>query len=528
MSGLPHPLALFSLCPRNERAERVVSHPNNSHHRVSILDGGRLTYAIGIGFHTRGKSSTTLATLGRGVDVDIFVEGNSVSKLQCSFEINPGTGVVMLYDRSHCCTTRVSGENVMPFEYGRVRRVLVQRGLNTVIGMGGERCDLVQFELVWYRDHGQTAETIKSVEALSYHQVENPRLTQTMDVAATELSSRRETRPHTPGNLQLKMRYVMRERLGSGQFGIVYKAIDVDSGKFMAVKIIRRPTEALEQEQWKASLYFALKREVETLSRIYHPYIVDYIGSQGWDGPQLEIFMGLKEGSLQSLVSRGGVNTSNIAEFVFPQMLQALDYIASIGIVHRDVKPENILYVSQAGGRYQFQLGDFGLCNRTIDAATFAGSPPFMAPEMFQGAQTHKVDVWSLFVTMLWVMDANGFRGKSYLFKTYEDVKQAILSAESDVNASKIREMAVVNPGERASAAQMLVKHYNGDGLSTPRSQVPPLGPPASPTRAITRRLRRNPAIDETKEMFRILKARNSQLSRRYGGPLNHNLRLKP
>ena len=59
-------------------------------------------------------------------------------------------------------------------------------------------------------------------------------------------------------------------KLGSGQFGEVYKAIDIDSGKFMAVKILERSTRVLKQEDWRQLLYYALKREVETLSEISH------------------------------------------------------------------------------------------------------------------------------------------------------------------------------------------------------------------------------------------------------------------
>jgi len=132
----------------------------------------------------------------------------------------------------------VFGENATPFERARdERKVLVQKGLNTIIGMGGERRNLVQFELEWHQDPTQTAETIKDYDALPCGRVENPRLARTVDEAPTDLPSRRETRPHTPGQRQrqLKMRYVVGGMLGSGQFGEVYKAIDVDSGKFMTV-----------------------------------------------------------------------------------------------------------------------------------------------------------------------------------------------------------------------------------------------------------------------------------------------------
>jgi serine/threonine protein kinase len=67
------------------------------------------------------------------------------------------------------------------------------------------------------------------------------------------------------------MRYVtVGDRLGSKTYRTVYKAIDVDLGKFMAVKILKRPTRALKQEDWRISLHYALKREVETLSKISH------------------------------------------------------------------------------------------------------------------------------------------------------------------------------------------------------------------------------------------------------------------
>jgi serine/threonine protein kinase len=239
--------------------------------------------------------------------------------------------------------------------------------------------------------------------------------------------------------------------------------------------------------------------------------------------------MGLKEGTLESLVE-SRADASAVANLVFPQMLQALDCIAWKGIVHRDVKPENILYVSQPDGQHQFQLGDFGLCNRIIDAATFAGTYLYMPPEMLQeGDQTHKVDVWSLFVTMLWILDAGEFRQRSNRFKTVAEVQRAVLSAALNVDSvSRIREMAIVNPKERASAAQMLVKYFNGVGLSTPRNQVtaltnspppkiaaaraPPPAPPSLTTRTTQTKPRgpqMNANIFAAAAQYRVEKARD-------------------
>ncbi len=187
--------------------------------------------------------------------------------------------------------------------------------------------------------------------------------------------------------------------------------------------------------------------------------------------------MGLKEGTLQSLI-RGGcsIPVVDLGTTVLYHMLQAIDFLAMNGIVHRDIKPENILYVSRPG-QYYFQLGDFGLSNRQIIATTFAGSMLYVAPEMFQnGEQTHKADVWSLYVTMLWTLDVAGFRDASKTFKAPDDARAAVLLVASNTDSvSVIQQMARPNPNERASAAQMLVKCFDGKGLTIPQNQVPPL-----------------------------------------------------
>ncbi len=62
---------------------------------------------------------------------------------------------------------------------------------------------------------------------------------------------------------------------------------------------------------------------------------------------------------------------------------------------------------------------------------------------------------------MLWILDAGEFRQRSNRFKTIAEVQRAVLSAASNVHlVSKVREMAIINPESRASAAQMLVKHF--------------------------------------------------------------------
>jgi serine/threonine protein kinase len=198
------------------------------------------------------------------------------------------------------------------------------------------------------------------------------------------------------------------------------------------------------------------------------------------------------------------VSTDSLARTVFEHMLQAIDCLAVAGIVHRDLKPENILY-TPLNNSYRFRLGDFGLSNRIASAETFAGSLLYMAPEMHQGGQqTHKVDVWSLFVTMLWTLDVNNFRQKLSV-TGLKDMQEFISSCVAAME--KIAEMAKADPEERASAAQMLVKHFGSNGLSTPRHLVPPLPNAAKAGRMAEARpkvLRKAPATDP----FRVRKAR--------------------
>lgn len=257
----PHPLSLFSLVPYNEKAAAAVTDACNKHLVTQLRNG---TLALNVG-HFRSKSSKhTLATLGRG-DTDIYIPGSSISRIQCSFEINPSSNAVMFYDRSHCQTSQVYGEHATPFEYGRTRKVVVQKGCNTIIGMGGVRRDLVKFRLEWHVHPLETMQRMK--ERLETELDDHPNLART-DEGVTTLPSGRETRPYSAGIRQLEIRYAKRRILGSGAFGEVHVAINMDSGDVMAVKTIKRPP-LLQKENWQAN-NMTIKREVDILSGINH------------------------------------------------------------------------------------------------------------------------------------------------------------------------------------------------------------------------------------------------------------------
>lgn len=101
----PHPSALFSLVPTNNQTRAILAHANNGH-LVSLIPNLRgpkypkgIACRLNIGFHIGSKSRHTLATLGRN-GADIVVEGSSISRIHCSFEIHKDSRLIMLYDRS--------------------------------------------------------------------------------------------------------------------------------------------------------------------------------------------------------------------------------------------------------------------------------------------------------------------------------------------------------------------------------------------------------------------------------------------
>ena len=150
-----------------------------------------------------------------------------------------------------------------------------------------------------------------------------------------------------------------------------------------------------------------------------------------------------------------------------------IDYLGNVNVIHRDLKPANILFTRKSASDFHFQIADFGLCNFNDNARTYTGSPMFMAPEILRNdgvRQTVKVDVWSLFVTMAYVMDVNGYRKKR--FGTNQHIIENALKAAETTLLSPLKDMAILDPNERASAADMLIKLYKGEGLTTPLDQI--------------------------------------------------------
>jgi serine/threonine protein kinase len=176
--------------------------------------------------------------------------------------------------------------------------------------------------------------------------------------------------------------------------------------------------------------------------------------------------MGLIEGNLTSLVECGVFEKGALAVVVFEHTLRGLKRLAEDRIIHRDIKPDIILYTTK-NNVYHFKIGDFGIANYEVFAETLVVTRIYLAPEMNpergemvleREKQTHKIDVWSLYVTMFWALNINGFRSSlaSKRFRSRKELQKAIESTRSDTRVRAIRAMAEVDPVKRAAAADML------------------------------------------------------------------------
>lgn len=156
--------------------------------------------------------------------------------------------------------------------------------------------------------------------------------------------------------------------------------------------------------------------------------------------------------------------------------------MSSYNLCHRDVKPANILYYpkdSTEPGQYHFELADFGLVNAKQCAKTFCGTPVYQAPELFRQAdysitsQSPKMDIWSLFATLMDVHPRFNFPPRDP--HTYSEILEAIRGAADKF--PNLSYMAREDPAYRPNAAQLLVKHFDGEGRTT-TGNLPPMSHP--------------------------------------------------
>ncbi|MGE0640256.1 MAG: protein kinase [Thermoanaerobaculia bacterium] len=196
-------------------------------------------------------------------------------------------------------------------------------------------------------------------------------------------------------------RYQLLSPLGRGAMGVVYRAHDPQLERDVAVKLIALAEGTGEEAFAETSGRFS--REARVAARIHHPNVVT-VYDAGESGDRLFLVMELVEGeALSSRLSRGEFPDRDQSLEIAAQAADALAAAHLAGIVHRDVKPGNILLSS----RGQVKVSDFGVA-RAVGETTeltrtgmMVGSPAYMAPEQVSGrALDGRADLFSLGVVL--------------------------------------------------------------------------------------------------------------------------------
>ncbi|KAJ4489640.1 hypothetical protein C8J55DRAFT_422362 [Lentinula edodes] len=212
----------------------------------------------------------------------------------------------------------------------------------------------------------------------------------------------------------ISIRWQQGRFIGAGAFGSVYLAVNLDTGGLMAVKEIK-----FQELSGIPNLYSQIKDELSVMEMLHHPNVVEYYGIEVHRDKVYIFEEYCQGGSLAASLAHGRIEDERIIQVYTMQMLEGLAYLHSRGIVHRDIKPDNIL-LDHLG---VIKFVDFGAAkilakNQRSMAArsrradndptnagglgmnnSLTGTPMYMSPEVIKNDKRGRhgaMDVWSL------------------------------------------------------------------------------------------------------------------------------------
>nr|GAT44122.1 MAP kinase kinase kinase [Mycena chlorophos] len=266
-------------------------------------------------------------------------------------------------------------------------------------------------------------------------------------------------------------KWVRGELIGRGTYGRVYLGLNVTTGEMIAVKQVEIPRTASDKiDSRQVTVVQALKMESETLKVLDHPNIVQYLGFEETPS-NLSIFLEyVPGGSIGSCLLKHGKFEEDVTKSFTSQILAGLEYLHSKGIIHRDLKSDNIL-VEMSG---VCKISDFGISKRTDDHndahTAMQGTVFWMAPEVINTQKkgyNSKIDIWSIgcVVLEMWAGTRpwTGDEMVAVMFKLFQSKQPPpvpeglVLTQQADDFRLKC---FAINPEERPTAAELRRHSY--------------------------------------------------------------------
>eukprot|EP00128_Syssomonas_multiformis_P008811 Colp12_sorted_trinity150504_noHs@25480 len=289
--------------------------------------------------------------------------------------------------------------------------------------------------------------------------------------------------------------YKMLKTIGEGAFSKVKLAIHKESSKKVAIKLVqisrlkqseatrRRQKEKLkmlinEENPAKRTMFANLGREARVMQRLDHPNICKLYQVIETEETLAFVMEYLPNGQLTDyLISKGGATETEVRA-IFRQVLSAMDHCHQAGVVHRDLKLENILL----GEDNRVVITDFGL-GRTVQAedlcASFCGTPHYVAPELTKAERPYvgpAVDVWALGVCLFVMISGQLPFSAKVLGALYKQIRSADytrLDRISDELQDLFARIFVVDVNARITVAEMRHHPWVMMGYSEPPPQYP-------------------------------------------------------
>ncbi|KAL1502082.1 hypothetical protein ABEB36_007280 [Hypothenemus hampei] len=254
--------------------------------------------------------------------------------------------------------------------------------------------------------------------------------------------------------------YELEKTIGKGNFAVVKLATHVVTRTKVAIKIIDKTV--LDEENLTK-----IFRETAILKKLRHPHITRLYQLMESEQNIYMVTEYASNGEIFDHLAVKGRMTEREAKRIFRQIVSAVSYCHSNGVVHRDLKAENLLL----DHNMNIKLADFGFSNQFTEGnllTTFCGSPPYAAPELFQGLKYDgpKADIWSLGVVVyVLVCGSLPFDGN-----TLQALRNVVIEGKfripyfmSQDCEHLIRHMLVVDPEKRFTMSQILKHKWLND-----------------------------------------------------------------